>query len=84
MFIKIGSTRKNEQPYAINLANITAVSAFIDNVEVQDYDSDAIIKQEVKMVFFKHITEHSPPAFPVDDETYDRVRKFIDNLPDLA
>jgi hypothetical protein len=84
MFIKIGSTRKNDRAFAINLANIISVSAFIDIVEVQDFDSDVITKAEVKMVSFKYITEHSPGSFPVDDETYDRVRKFIDNLPDLA
>lgn len=74
MFMKIGSGKNAK---AINLDNVVAVYASIDRYE----EDDGQIK-EVKMVGFTWITEHSPGPFPVDDETYDRVRKFIDGLPD--
>ena len=74
MFMKIGSGKKS---YAINLDNVIAVYASIDRYK----EDDGEIK-EVKTVCFTWITEHSPGRFPVDDKTYDRVRKFIDGLED--
>lgn len=74
MFLKIGSGKNAN---AINLDNVITVNARIDR-----YKEDDGQITEVKMVGFTWITEHSPGSFAVDDETYDRVRKFIDNLPD--
>jgi hypothetical protein len=74
MWLKIVSGKNS---HAINLDNVITVNARIDRYK----EDDGQIK-EVKMVGFTWITEYSPGSFPVDDETYDRVRKFIDGLPD--
>jgi hypothetical protein len=74
MFLKIGSAKKS---YAINLDNVITVHASIDRHQTESGEIE-----EEKMVRFTWTTEHSPGWFSVDNETYDRVRKFIDGLPD--